>query len=478
MKDLYTFIIRAAVLASFACVAIAGRSSRCAAQRVETVRPLAYTRFVLSNGLVAVLNEDLGSPIVAVDVWYHIGARDEPPGRTGFAHLCEHLMGEGSPNLSGTQKAFVISHGGTSSRWANTTEDITHYYYTLPREQLERAIWLESDRMAAPLTRADSAHLVAVREVVRQERAQSRETPVFGRADALTLSALFPSEHPYRNDPLGPMNDLDAATPASARQFCAPYYVPNNAVISLSGDFSSANVRTLIERYFGDIARAPVPPRRPVPSIDAHGARLVLEDTRARGPTLRLAWPSVGFADADRLPLSALASLLSRDRTGTLSKLLVYDRALATRVMAANFDFEHGGLFQIEVAPKPGVSLTLIEQLVDSVLNAFVATGRDEDLDSFKRSNAVTAITQLQTRAARADTLAHGELFANDPVAYAKQVNQTFALTAADVRRVFAMYLAKPHVVMSMIPAGKLDLISRPELPYTNVTPPAGKSQP
>jgi zinc protease len=448
--------------------------------QAPVVRPLEYTRSVLPNGLVVILNEDHSLPIVAVDVWYHVGAKDEAPGRAGLAHLCEHLMGEGSPNVSMPQKAFIQSLGGTSSRWGTTTEDITHYYYTLPRHQLEVALWLESDRMAVPLSRADAAHLGPAREVIRQERLQGRENPVFGIADALTLASLFPGDHPYRIGPLGPTVGLDAGTADDATRFCAPYYVPNNAVLSLSGDLSTNNVRMLIEKYFGGISRGPVPPRRTIaPSGLAAVTRLVLEDPRARTTTLRFAWPSVEFTHADRPALVALGSLLSRDRVGRLNKLLVYDRRLASRVSAANFDFEGAGLFQIEVTPQPGVSLTTIEQLVDSTLSLFDShTVSTEELDAFKRSNVVSGVTLLQTRAMRADTLAHGELFARDPIAYAKQADQTFALTPADIHRVAKRYLSAARMVMSMVPAGKVDLISRPELPFTNVTPPTSKVAP
>lgn len=467
-------------VAWLACIVVARRVPVCDAQSAITVRPLSYTRFVLPNGLVALVNEDHTSPIVALDVWYHVGAKDEGPGQAGFAHLCEHLMGEGSPNVAMPHRVFIQSLGGTSVRWASTTEDVTHYYYTVPRHQLEVGLWLESDRMAAPLTRADAAHLGVVREVMRQERAQGRENPVFGIADAMTLAGLFPEGHPYRADPVGPMTDLDAATPDAAKRFCAPYYVPSNAVIALSGDVSPDHVKTLIEKYFSDIPRGSAPAKRAVPAgAMVAPARLVLEDARAREATLRFAWPTVGFAHADRLPLAALASLLSRDRSGILSKLLVYDRSLATRVTAVNFDFEQGGLFQIDVSARPSASLTAIEQLVDSVLTSLTAaTIREQDLENFKRSNAVDAVTRLQARAMRADTLAHGEIFAGDPVAYAKQVNQTFALTAADVHRVAQHYLTPRRVVMSMIPAGKLDLRSKADLPFTNVTPSAAKPQP
>jgi zinc protease len=448
----------------------------CRGQTTPTVRPLDYSRFALSNGLVVLLNEDHSSPIVAVDVWYRVGAKDETPGRIGFAHLCEHLMGEGSPNVSVPEKVLMQSLGGRSTFWANTTEDITHFYYTVPSHQLETALWLESDRMAAPLTRADAAHIATVRETVRQERIQSREAPVFGLAEAYTVASLFPGA-PYANDPLGPMTDLDSARPDEVKAFCAPYYTPGNAVLALSGDFASAHVKTLIDKYFGTIVPGAGIVSSVVSSSPLKGqTRLVLEDSRAQGPTLRLAWPTVGFAEPDRLGLVALASLLSRDRTGVLSKLLVYDRSLATRVAATNFDFEKGGLFQIDVFPRPGASMSVIETLVDSALAAFSAQSiRPADLDAFKRSNAVNAITSLQTRAARADTLAHGEVFAADPVAYAKQVNATASLTPTDVERVARRYLGTNRLVMSMIPASRLDLVSKPELPYTRVSMPAVK---
>jgi zinc protease len=463
-------------LAAKVTCALAVAVAPCWGQATPTVRPLEYARFVLQNGLIVLLNEDHSTPLVAVDVWYHFGAKDEVPGRFGFAHLCEHLMGEGSPNIPGPEKVLIESIGGTSVFWANTTEDITHSYYTLPSHQLETALWLESDRMAAPLSQADAAHMATVRETVRQERTQRRDNPVFGLAELYTIAALFHGG-PYANDPLVPMNDLDSANVNEVKAFCTPYYTPNNAVLSLSGDFSSAHAKTLIEKYFGDIHRGNVPSHPQIPAAETVSPRrLVYEDPRARVSTLRLAWPSVGFANPDRLPLVALAWLLSRDRTGLLAKLLQYDRPLATRVIATNFDFEKGGLFQIDVFPRPDASMSTIETLVDSVLTAFSAQSiRPDDLEAFKRSNAVLAITSLETRAARADTLAHGEIFAGDPVAYAKQVNATAALTPGDIARVARRYLGANRMVMSMIPTGRLESISKPELPYTRLPASAGK---
>jgi zinc protease len=208
--------------------------------------------------------------------------------------------------------------------------------------------------------------------------------------------------------------------------------------------------------------------------------RIVLEDAKARAPQFRRVWAGAATATPDLLALLALGSILSRDRVGPLSKALVYDRPLATQVFATDFDLEKSGVFQIVVVPRAGASLTAIEQVVDSVVADVREHGvTAEELEPYKKSNAVLAITSLQSRESRADTLAHDEIFAGDPVGYAKQVSATSALTPADILRVAKQYLGPGGVVMSLVPAGKLDLIAKPELPYKNVTPaPAAKVTP
>ncbi len=472
MRRLATTTARLAITLT-ACAALVAH-----AQGAPAVRPLAYTRLVLANGLVALINEDHSAPVVAVNVTYHFGAKDEQPGHTGLAHLCEHLMGEGSPNEPEPEKVFIQSIGGTSVHWAETGEDRMQFYATVPSNELETMLWLESDRMAAPLSKADEQHVASVREVIHQERLQNRETPVFGLARSAVTRALL--EPPYQIDPLGPMADLDVATAAEARTFCAPYFVPNNAIVSLSGDLSAANAKTLITKYFSSIPGGTNPPHPVVaPRTLAANPRLVLEDPKARFSVLVFAWHGAAYDDPDRLALLALASALSDGRGGRLNRLLVYDRALATRVSADAFDMERSGVFQIAVTPRPNAPATVIEQLVDSVVADVIAHGvASRDIAPFQHAAPVNTITSLQTRAARADTLAHDEMFAGDPTAYAKQLDRILALTGDDVSRVAPRYLARPHVVLNLIPAGKLDLISRPDLPYTNVTPHAARVTP
>jgi zinc protease len=465
--------------AAFAAGVTVSLAAPAQSQAPATIRPLTYTRVVLPNGLVAILNEDHSSPIIGVQVSYHIGAKDEPKGRTGFAHLCEHLMFDGSPNVpAGQFMSIVRAGGGTSTRWAETTEDRTIFYETVPSNQLETILWLESDRMLRPFMHTDSTRLDVVRGIIKNERQANREGVPFGLANSVTLEALYGGENPYR-DPVGPMDDINRATFGEIRQFCAPYYAPNNAVIALSGDFDTAKAKALVTKYFGEIKRgAPVkhPAMRPTPMSGER--RLVLEDARARVPRLRIAWAGASFTNPDKNALNALASALQGDRSAGLTKALVYDRQLATGVFVFAADLENGGVFQIEAAPRGTTPLGVLEDVIDSVVRvAIEIPPTEKQLRHFKNSNAINAITGLQSRVMRADTLTQGESWANDPVTYAKQVNAASKLTPEQVRQAARKYLVPGRVVMSMVPAGKLDLISKPERKYERplaATPPGG----
>lgn len=471
-------IVWSALSAPFAIASSAGALAAQTAT-ATAIRPLAYTRAVLPNGLVALFNEDHASPTVVVDVWYHVGSKDDRPGRAGMAHLCEHLMAEGSAHLDEPQAVFYRSIGGISSHSAATSEDVTHYYVSVPSNALETALWVESDRMAGPLARVDSEKLAASRNIIAREREANIENIPYRTYLELTIGTLFPDPQPYHMIPLAAVTDLANATPADVRQACLPYYVPNNAVVSISGDFTTKSARALVEHYFGGIRRGAAPPRPSftTPTI-ASEKRLVLEDRRATQPQLHFAWVGASFANPDRLALNALGSILTLPRFGRLSKLLVDDRKLANAVVGGNSDLEKSGVFELIVFPRPGSSLTTIETLVDSVLAAVPTTPvAQRELDRFNNYNADSAVTFLQTQFARADTLAQGQMFTGDPVAYARQVNAARRLTPADVQRAAKQYLTSARVVFSLVPAGKLDLIAKPELPYVNVTPgaPAAK---
>lgn len=476
-------------LAALAVGCVSGVSV--AGAQTATIKPLAYTRFVLPNGLTAILNEDHASPIVAVDVYYRIGHRDDTPGRAGVAHLCEHMMGEGSPNLDQPQSAFYRTIGGISIRNALTIEDITHYYTIFPSNQLETALWAEADRLANPLSQADSAKMVAVKNVVAQERLQNFENVPTGASREVVIRALYPQSNPYYMSGVSPMPDLPKITAADLRDECLPYYVPNNAVLAVSGNFNTAQAKQWITKYFGPIKRGAEPTHTPAPPVKLEGEkRLVLEDYRISVPQVRFTWIGAQYDDPDRMGLLALASALSLSRfasdghlaavgvepptaLGRLTKLLVNDRQLATRVIVDNYDSRQTGIFEIAVYPRPSASLSVIETLVDSVvadLSKHPIT--TEEIGLFNAYNKVYLATSLQPRFMRADTLAHDQVYAGDPSAYAKQATAAEKLTPADLDRVVKRFLVPGRAVLSIVPQGKLNLIAKPELPYTNVTPP------
>jgi len=453
---------------SFVFIILALSVGEVDAQTPASVRPLSYSRLVLPNGLVALFNEDHSSPVIGAVVWYHIGAKDEPRGQTGFAHLCEHMFFEGSPNVPpGKFIDLMRAAGGTSPRRAETSEDRTMYFYTLPSNQLETWLWAESDRMAVPFAAMDSTRLENSRGAIRNERQATRENIPYRLADGVTISALYGGDHPYR-DALGPTDDIERATFSSMRSFCEPYYVPNNAVIAVSGDFDTAKAREMVQRYFGPIKRGGVPSHPTITATPMNEARrLVVEDAHARVPMLRFAWAGAGFANPDRPALLAAAAGLQGNRTSGLTKALMYDRNLAANVSVQHFDLEKGGVFQIDIIPSASTPLGAIEDVVDSVVRVARTTPISQHtLVSFKNANAVAAVASLQARVIRADTLAQGERWANDPVAYAKQVNAANALTPSSVQAVAAKYLTPGYLVMSIVPRGKLDLISKPERNY------------
>ena len=438
------------------------------------VPTLPLVRYTLPNGMTALLSEDHSVPVVALTVWYHVGSKNEKPGRTGFAHLFEHMMFEGSQNVAtGEHRRLIQSLGGTFN--GSTTEDRTNYYETLPSNQLETAIWLESDRMATLLTRVNQERLDAEREIVKNERRLRVDNQPFGVSDEVTGAALFPATNPYSWPVIGSMADLSAASLEDVREFFRTYYSPNNATIAISGDIDVARTKEMLDRYFGPIPRGPAIERpRVAPNTLPAEKRLVLEDSRARLPQIQISWPTVGRRSPDHYALDAAASVLTLDRTSRLRKLLVYDRQLATNVFAFNNNSEDGGFFQIFVAPRPNASLTEIEGIIDSVVAGLrdAPPSRDE-VQRVMNYATVNVVTGLQSRLSRAEQLASGLVFEGDPLSYRADIARRQAVTPADVQRVARQYLGAGRVVLSMVPAGKLDQVSRPQLPYTNVTPAA-----
>ena len=436
-------------------------------------------RFVLPNGLTVLLSPDRTAPIVSVTVWYHVGSKNELPGRTGFAHLFEHVMFQGSEHAAkGDHIKTVEDAGGTMN--GSTNNDRTNYYETVPNNYLETALWLESDRMGYLLPALGQDKLDNQREVVKNERRFRVDNQAFGRAGEVFSAALFPAANPYSWPIIGSMTDLSAASLDDVKQFFRTYYAPDNAVLSICGDIDLTRAKALVEKYFAAIPRGPEITRPTIaPATLSTERRLVLEDAKATLPRLSIAWPTIGAHSPDAAPLGTLANLLVQDRTSRLTKLLVYDRQLATSVSANAQSFENEGTFTIAVNPRPNVPLTQIEQLVDSVIATFDATPPSAaEVARTKTYTVVGSITSLEPVQGKAEAIARGQTYFDDPLHYQVELRQAAAVTAEDVQRVARQYLTAGRVVLSMVPAGKADLASKTTQPSVNVTAPPESAAP
>jgi zinc protease len=445
-----------------------------AAQAQFSVPELPVESYVMPNGLTVILSPDHSAHVAAVDIWYHVGSKNELPGRTGFAHLFEHVMFQGSQNIPyGVHFKTVENAGGNLN--GSTWNDRTNYFETLPSNELATALWLESDRMGFLLPALDQTKLDAQREVVKNERRERVDNVPYGSEDEVIAAATYPPSNPYSWPVIGSMADLSAASLEDVRDFFRRYYAPTNATLVVTGDIDPAETRKLIEQYFGPIPRGPEITRPVVAKVSLSVAkRLVLEDSRAKLPQITISWPTVGSVNADNAPLAAVGRILTQDRTSRLTKLLVYDRQLASRVYAGqnDSDGENAGQFTISVTPRANVSLTDIENLIDSTLATLVSSPPNtREVDRFKNFERVSAVIGIQTALGKAEVLAEGQTFWGEPLHYVKETNEALAVTPADIARVIKEYLTPGRIVVSMVPAGKLDMVSKPSLPYTNVTP-------
>ena len=435
-----------------------------AAQRAPSdVLKVPFDTYTLPNGLTVILSVDRTTPTVAVNVWYHVGSKNEAVGRTGFAHLFEHVMFTGSGHVPyGLHDKLTEGVGGSNN--GTTNNDRTNYYQTVPANYLETVLWLESDRMGFLLDALDLAKLDAQRDIVKNERRQGVDNQPYGRAFEILSRATYPDGHPYSWSVIGSMDDLSAASEEDVKSFFRLYYAPNNAYIAIVGDFHPAQAREWVAKYFGGIARGePIerPVARPV-GLDKE-KRLVYED-RVEVPRLYLQWPTVGERDDDRFPLDVLASILAGARTARLTKALVYDEQSAANISAFQSTSEDAGEFAVIVTPRPGHSLTAIEAAADAIIARLRTEGpTDEEIRKAVAGEELAFIRSLESNLGKAFRLADGAAYHGDPGAFRDDYQRMLAVTAADVRRVADKYLGPGRVVLSIVPAGKSGEASNPE---------------
>ena len=422
---------------------------------------IPFERMTLPNGLEVILAPDHTVPQVAVNVYYHVGSKNEVTGRTGFAHMFEHVMFTGSGHVPyGMHDRLTEGVGGSNN--GSTTNDRTNYYEIVPANYLESALWLESDRMGYLLDSLDEAKFKAQRSIVQNERRQGVDNQPYGRAFELMDYGIYPETHPYGWPVVGYMTDLQAATVEDVKNFFRLYYAPSNATISIVGDFDVAQTKALVNKYFGDLKSGTKISRPTVvmPTLAAE-KRMTFED-RVQVPRLYITWPSVGEDNDDSEALQYLSQVLAGPRTARLTKALVYDKQTAASVGSFNNTNENAGNFVVTITPRPGNTLTSLEASADEVINRLKTEGpTQEEMAKTKAGLEFAFVSQLQSNLGKSAILNDGLVFHNDAGYYKQDYEKLKAITAADVKRVANKYLGAGRVVLSIVPLGKPELAAK-----------------
>ena len=411
----------------------------------------------LPNGLILIVHEDHSVPRVATNIWYRVGSGDEKPGRTGFAHLFEHLMFMGSENAPYPQFDKLLEPFGFGAN-GSTTEDRTNYLQDGAANGLEMVMWLEADRMGWMLPTMDSAKVNAQRDIVKNERRQSYENQPYGKAADILPPALYPKGHPYSWPVIGSMADLSAASLEDVKEFFRQYYAPNNAAIVIAGDVKTDSVRRMVRQYFGNIPRGPSI-ARPMPApFTVRDTALVAED-RVQLPRLYLGWHTVNNTHKDTAPLDILSYLLSGARNSRLTNTMVYQREIAADVSAYSDAKRLDGDYSIVATARPGQGLDSLKVAIDRELLRLATEGpTTRELEQAKNARESSFLNQLEFIDAKADQLNAYAYFNGTPDYFQKDLDDLRAVTADDIKRVITTYLHGPRVMLSIVPMGKREL--------------------
>jgi zinc protease len=423
---------------------------------------IPYTRHTLENGLDVLVHEDHGCPIVAVNVWYHVGSKNEKPGRTGFAHLFEHLMFEGSQHYDKgyfhpLQEAGALLNGSTNA-------DRTNYWEVVPRNALELALWMESDRMGYLLPALTSAKFENQREVVLNERRQNYENRPYGFAGMAIVGALYAPDHPYHWMTIGDAADIRAARLDDVQAFFRTYYRPRNASLALAGDVETDEALDMATRYFGELeAGDPPPPVDVAPaSTPAAERRLLLED-RVELPRLYVSWHSPALFAADDAELDLVAEVLASGKTSRLYRALVYEERMATEVAASQNSREIAGYFQIIATAAPGRTLDELQQAMTRALDTFIAGGpTPAEMERCLAQAEANFVYRLQTVGGfggKSDQLNAYNVFVGDPGFFDRDLERYRSVTPAAMQRVAREWLRpERRVSLSVVPKGRIEL--------------------
>jgi zinc protease len=421
---------------------------------------IPYRKRTLSNGLDVIVHEDHQLPMVTVNIWYHVGSKNERPGRTGFAHLFEHLMFEGSAHHDRGYFPPLQRAGGLLN--GSTNPDRTNYWEVVPTSALELALWMESDRMGYLLPALTDRKFENQREVVLNERRQNYENRPYGLAGIALSSAMFPPDHPYHWPTIGMIDDLKAATIDEVRTFFQTYYHPANASLSLGGDLDTEAAFALADKYFGDLPPAPKPKPINATAALAESAALLLED-RIELPRVYLSWHSPAMFAADDAELDIAADVLANGKTSRLYKTLVYERRIATDVSAYQHSREMSGMFQIACTAAAGVTLPELEVAVRAAVAHLAAEGvTGAELERGLAQTEAQFVYRLQTVGGfggKSDQLNAYNTYVGNPGYFAHDRERYVNVTSKGVAAAVTKWLiAAPSISLSVVPRGRREL--------------------
>ena len=428
------------------------RQGASAAQALADLKlDIPFTRYVLRNGLTLIVHEDTKAPVVHVNIWYHVGSKNEPRGQSGFAHLFEHLMFQGSEHFNDDFFKATRQIGATSQN-GTTSTDRTNYFQTVPKEALDTILWLESDRMGHFLGALTQARLDEQRGVVQNEKRQGQNQP-YAIAQDLVIKATYPEEHPYGHSVIGSMDDLQAASLEQVREWFRTYYGPSNAVLVLSGDVRPAEARAKVERYFGAFNPG-APIAHPKTWIARRtGAQREVAYDRVSAPRLMKIWNIGEYGSRDVALLDMFGDVLAADRTSRLTKRLVYDERIATSVQVFANTSEIAGRFMVTVTGTPAADLDRIERIVDEEISRLVASGPTaSELDKVRARNLAAVVRSLEAINGKASLLATAQTYLGSPDAWKRSLDIQRTATPAQVAAAGREWLADGSYSLGILP--------------------------
>lgn len=414
-----------------------------------------YERYQLDNGLEVILHTDRTVPLVAVDVWYHVGSGNETPGKSGFAHLFEHMMFQGAKHIGRDVHFDKLRKVGASSVNGTTNTDRTNYFEVVPSHHIETAMWLESDRMGYMLDLLDNDSLGNQRDVVRNERRQRYDNVPYGKERFAVAAALYPEGHPYRYLTIGRHEDIEGATLDDVREFFLKWYVPSNATLVVAGDFDLADGKALVNKWFGSFPALPrpesVPPESPTL---AKTVRQEIDDSFARLTRLHYVWPSPKNLAEGEAELEILAQVLAARGWGRLHKLLVIEKEVAQGVSAYQSGRGFSGEMHVVLTIKPGKTAAdvepLVQQVLDEVMREPITAAELDRVVNRTESSFVWGLEELLSRAERLQYFNH---YTGDPGYTGKYLEELRTRTPEGIRKVAQAVLGKPRVEIVTRPA-------------------------